>query len=225
MTDASARTVRWLSLLGIFVLGSLARPGISADFLYRYVDEEGVTVIDYTIPPQYVQQGYEILNSDGSLHKVVPRTLTADELADQSGEAYKARVAAEEAERLRKWDESLMLRYSSIEDIEAARDRALSELRIRISILRTNVRSLTQQVESNQERAADLERRGQSVPVELVDAINGLRSEIGETERAITERIREVDVVAAGYQRDIDRFETLLDKVELRRRASSSARD
>ena len=225
MTDAAAYTVRWLSLLGVIALCSVARPVISADFLYRYVDEEGVTVIDYTIPPQYVQQGYEILNSDGSLHKVVPRTLTADELADQSGDAYRARVAAEEAERLRKWDESLMLRYSSIEDIEAARDRALSELRIRISILRTNVRSLTQQVESNQERAADLERRGQDVPVELVDAINGLRSEIGETERAITERIREVDVVAAGYQRDIDRFETLLDKVELRRRASSSARD
>ncbi|MEM0955767.1 MAG: hypothetical protein AAGI24_16620 [Pseudomonadota bacterium] len=226
MKIASARTVRWWSPLGVLALCTLVHlSAASADFLYRYVNEDGVTVIDYTIPPQYVQQGYEILNSDGTLHKTVPRTLTAEELADQSGEAYKARVAAEEAERLRKWDESLMLRYSSIEDIEAARDRALSELRIRISILRSNVRSLTQQVESNQERAADLERRGQNVPVELVDTINGLRSEIGETERAIAERIREVDVVAAGYQRDIDRFVTLLDKVELRRRASSSTRD
>ncbi|MEE4661131.1 MAG: hypothetical protein V2J89_11740 [Halieaceae bacterium] len=197
-------------------------PADAADYLYRYVNSDGVTVIDYTIPPQYVQQGYEILNSDGSLHKVVPRTLTPEELADQSGEAYRERVAAEEAERLRKWDESLMLRYSSIEDIEAARDRALSELRIRISILRSNVRSLMQQVESNQQRAADLERRGQNVPVELVEAIDGLRDEIGETERAIGERLREVEVVSAGFQRDIDRFVTLLDKVELRRQHSKS---
>ncbi len=225
MVHKATQTIRRTSLLAGFVLAVSAGPMLAADYLYRYVNENGITVIDYTIPPQYVQQGYEILNRDGSLHRVVPRTLTQEELADQSGQAYLDRIAAEEAERLRKWDESLMLRYSSIEDIEAARDRALSELRIRISILRSNVRSLMQQVESNQERAADLERRGQAVPVELVDAIDGLRGEIAETERAISERIREIGAVEQGYQRDIDRFATLLDKVELRRRASSSARD
>ena len=39
---------------------------------------------------------------------------TDEEMANRSSQAYKDRVAAEEAERLRKWDESLLLRYSSI---------------------------------------------------------------------------------------------------------------
>ncbi len=193
---------------------------LAAEYLYRYVNDAGVTVINYNIPPEYVQKGYEILNADGSVHRVVPRTLTEEELAEQSGEAYQAKVAAEEAERLRKWDESLLLRYSSIEDIEAARDRALDALRIRISILRSNVRSLKAQVENNQQRAADIERRGEQVPVEVVAVIDGLRSEITETERAIEERTNEMDVVRQGYQRDIDRFALLLDKVELRRQYS-----
>ena len=165
----------------------------SADFLYRYVNENGVTVINYSIPPEYVHKGYEILNPDGSVHKVIPRTLTEEEMADQSSAAYRERVEAEEAERLRKWDESLLLRYSSIEDIEAARDRALSELRIRISILQSNIRSLQSQVENNQRRAADAERRGREVPLEVVATIEGLQGEIVETERSIRDRKQEIE--------------------------------
>ncbi len=197
----------------------------AADYLYRYVNDDGVTVINYNIPPEYVHKGYEILNRDGTVHKVVPKTLSDEELADESSEAYQQKVAAEEAERLRKWDESLLLRYSSIEDIEAARDRAVSELRIRISILRSNIRSLKSQVESNQVRAADIERRGGQAPVELVAAIEGLRGEITETERAIEERLKEIEVVEQGFQRDIDRFALLLDKVELRQKISNRQYD
>ncbi|MEE4191047.1 MAG: hypothetical protein V2I66_05685 [Halieaceae bacterium] len=215
------RAATWLMALMVgLALAVSVSAARGSDYLYRYVNDDGVTVINYSIPPEFVHKGYEILNSDGSVHKVVPRSLTDEELADQSGEAYQARVAAEEEERLRKWDESLLLRYSSIEDIEAARDRALGELKIRISILRSNVRSLKSQVESNQERAADVERRGEKVPVELVAVIDGLRSEITETERAIEDRTREMEVVREGFQRDIDRFALLLDIVEQRRQYS-----
>lgn len=219
MTRSAATHIKALAVgFALAVAASLVQ---SADFLYRYVNDEGVTVINYSIPPEYVHKGYEILNRDGTVHKVVPKTLSPNELADESSDAYMAKVEAEEAERLRKWDESLLLRYSSIEDIEAARDRAVSDLRIRISILRSNIRSLTSQVESNQERAADVERRGGEVPVELVAAIDGLRDEIKETERAIEDRLKEIEVVEQGFQRDIDRFELLLDKVQLRQRYSN----
>jgi len=212
-------------LAAVLVHALLGAPAQAADYLYRYINDEGVTVINYSIPPQFVHKGYEILNRDGSVHKVVPRTLSKEELANRSGDAYRERVDAEEAERLRKWDESLLLRYSSVEDVEAARDRALSELKIRISILRSNLRSLKSQVENNQARAADIERSGGTVPVELVGVIDGLRGEIVETERSVREREREMEVVNQGFQRDIERFASLLDKVELRRRYSTKGAD
>jgi hypothetical protein len=195
-------------------------PSFSAQYLYRYLNEEGVTVMDHSIPPEFTKRGYEILNPDGTVFKVVPRALTPDELANRSSEDYQAQVDAEEAERIAKWDKSLMLRYSTIEDIEAARGRALSELRIRIRILRGKVNILKQRVQTNQLRAANIERGGGAVPVAVVEAITALQAEIAVTERAIVEREREVEVVDQGFQRDVDRFTLLLDKVERRRRYS-----
>ncbi len=220
--------LRTLSTVIMVVAGLMVSAGAStaerkSGKLYRYINDQGVTVIDHQVPPEYVHKGYEILNQDGTVDSVVERALTDEERANRSSEQYRRQVEAEEAEELRKWDESLMLRYSSIEDIEAARDRALSELRIRISILRSNVRSLKLQVESNQARAADIERGGARVPVEMVAAIDGLQGEITETERSIEERMREIEVVEQGFQRDIDRFALLLDKVELRKRYSRTA--
>ena len=71
-----------------------------------------------------------------------------------------------------------MLRYSTIEDIEAARERALRDLRIRVSILKSNKRSLKQQVENYQAQAADLERSGKEVDVERLQVIEDLQGEI-----------------------------------------------
>jgi hypothetical protein len=217
MNDARRRSAVLALALALL---SANMPSSAQGYLYRYIGDDGVTVINSSIPPQFVQRGYEVLNPDGSVFKVVPRSLTQDELANRSGEDYKAQVEAEEAERLRKWDKSLRLRYSTLEDIEAARGRAQRELRIRISILRGNVSALKQRVETNQLRAANIERSGGRVPVTVVEAITALQGEIAVTERSIQERESEVEVVDLGFQRDIDRFTLLLDQIELRRRYS-----
>jgi hypothetical protein len=206
-------------ILLVFSEFSLAQSS-RAIYLYRYINDDGITVINSAIPPEFIERGYEVLNSNGTVFKVVPRSLSPEERASRSTAESQKQLDEEEAKRLLKWDKSLLLRYSSIEDIEAARDRSLSELRIRISILRSNVRSLKLQIESNQSRAANVERRGGVVPVEMVAAIDVLHSEIKDTERSIEERIQETEVVEQGFQRDIERFALLLDKVELRKRFS-----
>ena len=195
----------------------------AAGYLYRYVNDEGSMVIGYSIPAEYVDRGYEILNSDFTIHEVVGRALTPEERVNRTAEEKVARAAEKEAQRLREWDESLLLRYSSIEDIEAARERALSELQIRISILKGNVRSLKAQVESNQARAADIERGGGEVPTQILSAINALRYEIDEAEKNTIERTREKEAAHAGFQRDIERFAPLLEKVKMRQRYSRTA--
>ncbi|MCX2980019.1 hypothetical protein EYC98_03970 [Halieaceae bacterium IMCC14734] len=205
------------------VLSVLPTLSYASGYIYRYLDDNGNVVVGHSIPAEYVDNGYEMLNSDYSVYKEFAPAPTAEEIASRT-EAQKARIVAErEAERLQQWDESLLLRYSSIEDIEAARERALSELQIRISILKGNVRSLKAQVENNQTRAADVERRGGEVPEEILSAIDALRYEIDEAEKNIIERSREKEEVYAGFERDIGRFEQLLEKVEIRRRYSRSA--
>ena len=185
--------------------------------MYRYTNAEGNQVVAYQVPPEYVANGYEILSPTGALISVVPRQLDDGERTDLDARARSERELAEERERLRKWDESLLLRYSTIEDIEAARERALGELRIRVSILKGKLRTLKQQVETYQAQAADQERLGQPVNAEHLQAIDDLQSEIAATERAVRDRQNEIASVDESYDRDVERFSSLLDIVELRK--------
>jgi len=151
--------------------------------LYRYTNAEGVTVVDYQVPADYVGRGYEVLNNDGMVIQVVPRELTGEEKKTRNAQQELEAAAMAEKQRLREWDESLLLRYSTIADIEASRERALGDLRIRLSILKSNKRSLKTQVESYQAQAADLERSGKEVDMARLGAIEDIQTEIASTDR------------------------------------------
>lgn len=204
----------------VVVLALVAEP-VSAQSrqMYRYTNDEGHLVIGYQVPPEAVANGYEILSANGALLSVVPRTLDSGE---GPGRSTLAREAKEEQARLQRWDESLLLRYSTIEDIEAARDRELRDLRIRVSILKGKQRSLKQQVENYQALAANQERLGYEVDPQHLAAIDDLQAEMASTERAVTDRQAEIASVESDYQKDVNRFATLLDIVEMRKMMSAS---
>lgn len=190
---------------------------VSATELYRYTNDRGNMVVDYQVPPEYVKNGYEVLNDEGVVVRVVPRELSEEEQKEADARNRLEAEALAEQQRLREWDEALLLRYSSIEDIEAAQERALRDLRIRVSILKSNKRSLKQQVENYQAQAAEMERMGKQVDEARLQAIADLQAEIAVSDRAIAERNREIEEVQAAYQADIERFTVLLDMVEFRR--------
>jgi hypothetical protein len=177
-----------------------------------------VVAVDDHVPPEFVKNGYEVLAPDGRVLESVPRQLTGEE-------GSRKRAADAEAKRLREWDKNLLLRYSSVDDIAAARDRALHEIDIRISILRSNLSSAKAQVEHEQEKAADIERKGGTVPEAIATNIEKLKGETTGIEGAIAERVREKEKARVSYQQDIERFKTLQNVVEYRRINSSSGDD
>ena len=217
-----------LSLLVlILVLGPgaawMAPLAVAQAQMYRYINAEGNPVIAYQVPPEYVANGYEVLSPSGVVIDVVPRQLSETQQRTLHKRQLTQREAAAEAERLRAWDESLLLRYSTVADIEAARERALRDLRIRVSVLKSKQRSLKQQIEKNQALIADQERLGNDISPMYFKAINDLRSELVSTERAIEDRYAEIAAQNASYDADVERFTRLLDLVELRRSLSAGA--
>ena len=215
-----------LSLLVlILVLGPgaacMAPLAVAQAQMYRYINAEGNPVIAYQVPPEYVANGYEVLSPSGVVIDVVPRQLSETQQRTLDKRQLTQREAAAEAERLRDWDESLLLRYSTVADIEAARERALRDLRIRVSVLKSKQRSLKQQIEKNQALIADQERLGNDISPMYFKAINDLRSELVSTERAIEDRYAEIAAQNASYDADVERFTRLLDLVELRRSLSA----
>jgi len=207
--DNMRRVFVWALLLSLASV-------VEARSLYRYRNAEGVVVVGYQVPADSVGRGYEVLNDKGMVIKVVPRELTVQERKAKDAAEKREQEAKAEQERLRNWDESLLLHYSTVADIEDAQRRALGDLQIRMSILRGNRRAIKQTVENYQAQAADMERAGKKVDVERLRAIENLQNEIAAIERDISDRQLEIEALLASYEADIERFGMLQDVVKLR---------
>ena len=196
-------------------------PAADAENFYRYRNSAGTVVVDYQVPPESVSAGYEILDKEGIVISTVSPALSAEERQAKDAEKMRAAAAGAELERLRKRDESLLLRYSSVADLEAARRRALGDQQVRVNILKGNRHSLKNEVENYQAKAAGAERAGLSIDSQHLQAIERLQRDIESTDLAIADRQLEIEQVAAEYESDISRFETLLELVKLRRTMSA----
>ncbi|MEJ2441834.1 MAG: hypothetical protein P8Y42_00050 [Exilibacterium sp.] len=170
--------------------------------LYRYVNDEGVKVLNHTIPPEYAQKGYEILSATGHVIKVVEPAISKEE-----GE----KLAAERRARkeLALWDASLRRRYSSVADIEAAKKRKLLELEANMSVLNTNIEGLKEQIETMQSKAAQIERSGREVSESLLANLKGLHVEMENTKAQVVQRKEEYRRLLEKYDRDIERFKVI----------------
>lgn len=175
---------------------AVSPPVSAAGRLYRYTNDEGIKVLASSIPPHFVARGYEVLNAQGRVMEVVPPAPAPADLA---------RVEAERA--LLEEYELLARRYSSVDDILAARDRRLANLDASIAILRGNINNLGSQIEELTSKAAGYERAGQSVPKPLLTNMAEVRAELTVTERKLTRRQAEHQEIVERFNDDIDLFE------------------
>ncbi|MFR0692118.1 hypothetical protein ACLUTX_22165 [Enterobacterales bacterium AE_CKDN230030158-1A_HGKHYDSX7] len=158
-----------MGLLGAMLAGQATAAGQPTGQveMYRYVNDKGITVIDRLgVPPQYIGKGYQVLNDQGRVIREVPPAPTAAEIEQRKADAARASS-----------DQQLMRMYTSVEDVDRARDRKLAELDGLSSVAKGNLQSLKMQQANLQARAADQERAGRQVPDDLVAQLGNLRSD------------------------------------------------
>ncbi|VXC85791.1 conserved hypothetical protein [Pseudomonas sp. 8Z] len=183
-------------LLGLL----LPLSGVAAE-LYRYVDGKGVTVLSRQgVPPELIGKGYEVLNDQGRVVRVIPPAPTPEEYARM--QAQKARASS---------DAQLLRLYTNLDDVDRARERKLAELDGVIGIARGNLQSVRSQQANLQSKAADHERAGQQVPENLLAQINAANDEQQRLKRDIA-RYKEARAQAeAGFAADRARLSELFD--------------
>lgn len=201
------------SVIGVVVLSLFVGVALANDArLYRYKDASGSMVIRDHIPPEFVRQGYDVLNRKGMLIERVPRTLTQEELDAKYGSAEE-RKRAEELRRAREEaDKRLLTLYSHPDDAVRARDRRLEALNVLIGVHRGNIVKLRADFDQAQFKAASLERGGKQVPSELIEKMDSLARQIERLEADIKSKESEKVEIRASYAEDIERLEDLLGK-------------
>lgn len=183
------------------ILGAMAPLAAQAE-LYRYTNEKGVTVLDRLgVPPQFIDKGYEVLNDQGRVVKTVPPAPTLEER--QRMQADKARAGS---------DAQLLRLYTSVEDVDRALQRKLSELDGLITVAKGNQQSLRTQQANLQAQAADNERAGRQVPEALVAQIDNVRSEYKRLDDDIARYQDERKKAQATFAADRARLAELLNR-------------
>ena len=185
-----------LPLLLSVLLPALAGAGE----LYRYVNDKGVIVLDRQgVPPEYIGKGYDVLSDQGRVVRVVPPAPTA---------AERQRLQEEKAQATS--DAQLLRLYSSLDDVDRARERKLTELDGAVGAARGNLQSLRTQQANLQGQAAEQERAGRVVPESLLMQISNIKGEQESLLKDI-ERFKETrKQAAAGFVADRARLAQLL---------------
>lgn len=182
-------------LLGDIALAQQTKTAV----IYRYKNKEGVTVLDSKIPPEYVNNGYEIVSRTGKVLKVIPPVA-------QGPDAERLRREKLQREEQAKEDLQLRRSYSNVADIDAAKTRNLESLRGNISILQANLVSVRKRLQTYQAQAAAVERSGRPLTDELLKNINNLVQEEKDIQAQIKQREQEHKEVAEKFDRDKKRF-------------------
>ena len=173
--------------------------------MYRYTDENGRLVISNTIPQEATKRGYDILSNNGRVVETVAPAPTAEEIAAREAEKERQKQLEIQQEQ----DRLLLKRFSHPDQAVRAMHRKIRELEGIIQLKRGNISVISSQLDSEQSRAADMERAGRDIPETTLEKIRRLEAQIRDIEREISAQRQDIGKMKRAYEEDIKRLEEI----------------
>ena len=205
------RIFRNVALLLLFAMQGVPAFAVT----YKWVDENGVTHYGDSIPPEYRNNANIELNKRGVILKKNDPALTVEERKAKEAELAKQRK--QETEQKRK-DTILMKTYSSVEEIDLARDRNLQQAERVVKDTQTRLKSVQSDLDESRKHAAAYVRENTPVPGGLQYDIETLEKNKQDLELAILQKRTDAEELRARFEEDKKHY------IELIQRASASAK-
>lgn len=196
----------WCRLLLLLVC--LTPVSVAAE-LYKYINEDGVTVLDSHVPARYVKNGYTILSLGGRVLEVVPRALSTEEIRNRDQKLAEERRIEEARRALELADANLLRLYGGPEDVIRARDTKLGSIDSFIETVTGNLQRLEEQKRNLESNAADIERSGGSIPRAQLDRIRSVENRIRQVKVEIDKKFDEKEDLRKIYDKDLKRVSEL----------------
>ncbi|MEP6135736.1 DUF4124 domain-containing protein [Marinobacter sp.] len=191
--------------IAVSAAAALMSASIAEARMYRYTDENGQIVISSTIPQEASRRGYDILSKNGRVIETIDPEPTEEEIAAREAEE----IRQAEAERQRELDRKLLERYSHPDEAVRAMHRKIRELQGLNQLKRGNISVIVSQLDSEQSRAADLERSGRDIPEATLEKIRRLEVQIRDIEREINSQNANIKALRERFEADIERLEEI----------------
>jgi hypothetical protein len=185
-------------------------PAVAED-VYRWVDKNGKVHYGRTLPPEYANKPYDILNDQGVVIERVTDPLARQKAPkDAEGKIIvEEEPEEEEDDRLLRSDQLLVLRYHSIEEIEEAMEVEVAQLKYDTLLINQSRASAMTALAGQVRSAANRQRAGLAVEAETENEINSLRQSIRRSERSLAELLEREEKIRTSFLGDLERYRYL----------------
>ncbi len=187
------------SSLTLALLLGTATPTLFAADLYRWVDSKGNVHYTDRVPPEYVQNGYRVINKQG---------LTITTITAKKDEPVDKKIDAEARAQMER-DQRLLTIYSTADEINAARDRKTIEIKNGINLRQETLSLLERQFREQTSEAGDYEKQGQAVPETLLANINTTKKKISAYEEGIKQHQQQLLEAQQQYANELERYKKI----------------
>jgi len=172
--------------------------------MYRWVDENGRTIVSNTVPPSQVRLGYEVLDTDTAqvIRRVEPAK-TEEELAAEREAAREEEARREEQARQQQRDRMLMQLYSDEEALLRARDIRLGEIESKLAALR---RALEREEALHHELKAEVAAAGSKASAKSIREMESIAKSIESRRSAIQQTEQNYEENRVQFEADLQRF-------------------
>lgn len=198
-------------MLRIFLLATavLSLSVANAGQVYKWVDKDGRTHYTNTPPPEAAQQERQVLDESGRVTETLRAPKTEEEIAAERAREEEAARVAKEAEELAARDRMLLQTYTSIEEMQMARDGRIAALEAQVRVVSGAIGSLESQLAEAEQQAALFRNAGKPVPEPLEKKIANNRKDLLENQKFLMSRLEEQDNIRKKFDAEIERFKEL----------------
>lgn len=195
---AAACLAAWLAL------GAL--PATAAG-MYKWTDDQGAVHYSDQMPADAVNRGGVVFDKQGRQIKKIDATLTPAQAKAKEAEDERLRVIAKAQEDKMRRDTALVHSYTSEEEIDFARNRALLAVESQLKSAETYVADLAKrQQQLNKDK---LGYGTKPVPATLDSELAGLDEELVRQDKVMAQRRAEITAIQTKYETDKLRWREL----------------
>jgi len=205
---AVAQSVRTRAVLAL-VAGAalLALSGHARAALYKWVDEHGEVHYSDKVPPEAVNKGNVELNKQAVPIKKTEAAPTPEQLKAKAVDDERQRALAKQQEEINRRDRALLASYTSENEIDLARTRAMQTID---NVMQSAQAYSAQLVKRRESVVAKKTAAGDKAPANLDRELEMLNGEIERQADLIAQKKREAATVTAKYDADKARWHQLV---------------
>jgi len=198
--------------VAIAALAAAVVPLDAAAQTYRCVSKDGKVYYGQTIPTSCIGEVVEQLNSQGLVIKrIVPSNAQIEDPAVKEAEEKKQREDAARAKEEARRNRALLATYTSVQEIDDARARALSEPTRRVGEIEARIGELKKTQAALAKEQAPYTGRNRP-PASLAEQVQNAESELSLQNELLASKRRDIESINSKYDEDKKRF------IELTRR-------